>query len=607
MKNNFENKKATITARCLMLGRAFWETTKNHYGAITCSLFLTILIFAPLLFFPAVIKNEYQGINFTHIGTDVHLYLTRGKEVLDGYGLGSMVLKEGKNDQDQFFSYSDQILLAPIKLLGLAQKVDIVSVYNVYNFIGIFLLILLIYSLVLQLSGNKLLAIAASLFVVGGYSIIYFKTLFYNDFNVYTRLIYPYFSSLVVFSYLNLLVKSLKSDKLRYKIYSGLVFGLLFHIYFFAWSFALTLNASLFLIFILKKDYSSIKKVLFITLMGLALGAYNLFKLFLLFGSEAGKQLSYFQWMSYGHLPIFSKIGFISLLLAAVFWYKRKNDKNLSFILAVILSGWIVLNQQIITGRMLQYGHYYWYFIVPLSIIIDFYMIWFLIKSETLKKFLFIFLIAIAFINTAGGQYKSFFTTLEVKKYEQNYRPFIDFLNTKKEPSVILAGDEANEYLFTIYTSHDLFYHTAALYSHAPIQRLKDALFVFLYLNKESRNNAENYLLKISDNKAVASYCQGLYRSLEGYLSGLSYYDYTYKIATDDRGLNQKRLEIISQLSQEYEKTVLENNGIDGLLKKYEANYIVWDKNKNSEWDLGEIQGLEQVASHNNIYLYELR
>jgi len=585
----------------------FFEIVRNHYLAIICSLLLTVLIFAPLLAFPAVLGDKYQGINFTNLGTDAHLYLTRGKEALDGNGLGSMVLKEGKNDQDQFFSYSERILVFPIRLLGLAQKVDIVSVYNTYNFIGIFLLILLIYYLALQLSGNKLLSLTVSLFVVGGYSIIYWKTLFYNDFNVYARLIYPYISSLVLFSYLNLLVKSLKSDELRYKIYSGLVFGLLFYIYFFAWSFSLVLNASLFLIFLLKKDFPSVKKIFFISFLGLALGAYNLLKLFMMFGSEAGKQLSYFQWMSYGHLPIFSKIGFVSLLLFAFFWYKQRDDKNSPFFMAVILSSWIVLNQQIITGRMLQYGHYYWYFIVPLSIVIDFYMIWFLIKKEALRKFLGIFLIGIVFINTAGGQYRSFFTTLEVKKYEQNYRPLIDFLNNDKKPVVILVGDDVGGFLFTIYTSHDLFYHTAALYSHAPIQRLKDALFVFLYLNKESRNNAENYLLKISDNKAVASYCQGLYRSLEGYLSGLSYYDYTYKIATDDRGLNQKRLEIISQLSQEYEKTVLENNGIDGLLKKYEANYIVWDKNKNSEWDLGEIQGLEQVASHNNIYLYELR
>lgn len=587
--------------------RKIRNNIREHVWIIVCSFLLVILIFAPLLVFLSVIKNEYQGINIYHFGTDAHSYLTRGKEVLEGNNLGSPLLREGKDEQDPFFSYSEYILLAPIKLLGLEQKVDIVNVYNVCNFIGIFLLILLIYYLVLQLSGNKLLSLAVSLFVIGGYSIVYWKTLFYNDFNIYARGLNPYFSSLVLFSYLNLLVKSLKSIELKYKIFAALTFGLLFYVYFFSWSFTITFNAFLFLIFFIKKDFTSAKKILFISFIGLALGSYNLIKLFLSFNSEMGKQQSYFHWMSYGHLPIFSKIGFINLLLFVVFWYKQRSDRNSSFILAVILSGWIVLNQQIITGRMLQYGHYYWYFIVPLSIIVSFYMVWQLIENEKWKKYLFVFIIILVFVNTIGGQYKSFFTTFEAKKYEQNFRPIIDYLNRDKTPGVILTPtSQANSYLFAIYTPHNLFWHNVASISRVPIQRFKDALFVYSYLNKESRDNFSGYFEKIENYESKRSFYQGLYRNLEGYWSGYSFYEYNNKIVIDDKGLIQKRPAIINQLNEEYEKTVLENNGIDGLLKKYGVNYIVWDKNKNPEWDLTTIRGLKQVAQNNNIYLYNL-
>ena len=579
----------------------------SHKWIILCSFFMAILIFAPLIFFPIIIKEQYQGININHFGTDAHFYLTRGKEILDGNNLGSSLLREGKDEQDPFFSYSEYILLAPIKLLGLEQEVDVVIVYNFYNFIGIFLLILLVYYLVLQLSGDKLLSAAAALFMIGGYSIVYFKTLFYNDFNVYARLINPYVSSLALFFYLNLLVKSLKSIEAKYKILSALVFGLLFYVYFFAWSFAVVLNAFLFLIFFLKKDFTSVKKIIFISFIGLIFGFYNLINLFLSFNSEVGRQQSYFHWMSYGHLPIFSKIGFVSLLLFLVFWYKQKKDGNWPIVLATILSGWVVLNQQIITGRLLQYGHYYWYFIVPLSIVTGFYMIWQLIENEKWKKYLFVFIIILVFVNTVGGQYKSFFTTFEVKKYEQNFRPIINYLNADKTPGVILAPtSQVNSYLFAIYTPHDLFWHNAAPLSQVPIQRFKDALFAYSYINKESRNDFIGYFERTDDFGSNRSFYQRLYWNLEGYWSGFSYEDYNYKVATNDKDLSQKRPEIINQLNEEYEKMVSGNNGINELLKKYDVNYIIWDKNMDQEWDLSVIKGLKQVASHNNIYLYSI-
>jgi len=579
---------------------------KEHYLIIALSFLLVFLIFAPLLVFPYVIKNEYQGINFNRFGSDAHFYLTRGREVLDGHGLGDPLLKEGKDSRDIYSAYSEYILLAPIKLLGLAQKVNITAVYNIYNFIGVFFLIILVYLLVLQLSGNKLLSAAAALFMIGGYSIVYNKALFYSDFNVYARVIYPYFSSLIMFAYLNLLVAGLKSAELKYKIFAGLAFGLLFYIYFYAWTFILALNVFLLLIYIAKKNFAAAKKVLFIGLLGLALGSYYLIGLLATLNS--GHQASYFMMMSYGHKPIFSLIGFLTLILFAVFWYKRRDDKNMPFIFAIILGGWFALNQQVITGQMLQYGHYYWYFIVPLSIAISFYMIWRLITNKKLRKYLFLLLIAVVFLNTAGGQYKSFFANLEVKKYDQNFRPIIDALNRDKSAGVILAADGSDEYLFTIYTPHDLFWHSFALANLAPIDRAREALFVYFYFNNQARNDFKNYLLKIIADQDQGFMYQYLFRNLEGYQSGLSFYDYGNKFSADDQSLAQNRAALIDQLTKEYNEAVIKDGGINKILKKYGVNYIVWDKNKNPEWDLSFLgKNIREIASSNNIYLYQLQ
>ncbi|MEK6867305.1 MAG: hypothetical protein AABX98_00640, partial [Nanoarchaeota archaeon] len=403
---------------------------------------------------------------------------------------------------------------------------------------------------------------------------------------------------------MNFLVKSLNSEKLKHKIFAGIFFGLLFYIYFYGWSFALALNGCLWLILLFKKDFFAAKKVLGITIIGLALGAYNLIKLFLSLNSAAGKQTAYFMWAAYGRAPIFSKIGFIALIIFALYYfYKRRTDKNWPVILAVILSGWLALNQQIISGRIVQYGHYYFYFIVPLSIIISFYMVWQLLSNEKIKKYLFILLIALVFINTAGGQYKSFFVSYASKKHEQSYRPIIDVLNSDKKPGVILA-DVTNEYLFTIYTPHDLFWQQIATISQIPTQRLKDALFVYYYLNKEARNDFKNYLTNIGqDQKARGTYYKVLFRNLEGLRSGYDFYAYQKKVVAGDEELIRKRPVIIEELSREYEENVLKNKGINKILRQYGVNYIVWDKKNNPEWDLSGLESLKLLASNNNIYL----
>ncbi len=572
------------------------------------SFLLTLLIFAPLIAFPYVLGEDYKGININWFGTDSHFYLSRGQEVLEGHKLGNSLLREGKDGQDPYFTISEYILLTPVKLLGLADKVNVVTLYNTYNFIGVFILIILVYFFVWQLSGSKLLSITAALFAIGGYSLVYNKALFYRDFNVYARVIYPFFSSLILFIYLNFLVKSLKSEKLKFQIFAGLVFSLLFYIYFYAWSFALALGACMLLVLLLMKDFKNVKKILFISATGLLFGAYNLFQLFSSLGSAGGKQQAYFLLLAYGRAPIFSKIGFITLIIFAVYWFFQKRDKSMPLVLSIILAGWVALNQQIITGRMLQYGHYYFYFIVPMSIIVSLYMIWQIIKYEKLRKYLFMLLIAVVFINAMGGQYLSFIYTYDLKKYEQNFRPIINALNSDKTPGVILAGQE-NEYLFTIYTPHDLFWHGAATIYNAPIKRVKDAIFVYTYLGKNSRNNFKGFIEQMmAKNKSSAyAYDKGNYMSYEGYTLGYYYYDYLKKLAARDPELLAKREKLLTDLAAEYENLIKDNGqGIKNLLKDYGVNYIVWDKNKPLGWDLTFLGRLDELANFNNIYLYQV-
>lgn len=583
----------------------FLLLVKTHWLIIITALFLVFLIELPTLSFPFIIGDAYRGINIPISGANVHEYLVRGKEILEGHGLGSSTLREGKENEDYYFSISEYILVKPAIWLGFSSA-DITTIYVVDNFIGVFILILLIYSLVFQMSGgSKTLSAMTALFVIGGYSIVYNKSLFYNDFNMYGRATVPYIPSIFFFLYLNLLYKSLTSPKKKFIILSGIAFGLLFYIYFFAWTFSLAATATLLVLYLFRKDIRSAKKVLMILALGLLFGAYNLFRIFSFVNSPAGQNFSYYSWLMHTRSAVFSKIGFVTLILFIVFAFKRRADKNLVFILSLILAGWIALNQQLFTGKLLQYGHYYWYLIVPMSIVSGFYMFWFWLDSDRLRRVLFVLILAAVFLNTMVGQYRSALTGIDFKLYQQNFRPLIDYLETAPVQGVILATDEINETLFTIYTSHDLFWSSFALLDKTHPQRVRDALFVYAYLNKYSRDNFYDYFNKIIRNPDSDSFYKSLYFSIEGRASGLDFYIYMSTVANDPTILEDRRQKILMALSEEY-NTILKNGGVISLLKRYGVNFIFWDKNRNPEWDLSVLPDLKLVVENKQIYLYKL-
>jgi len=369
----------------------------------------------------------------------------------------------------------------------------------------------------------------------------------------------------------------------------------------------LALNGALFILYAVKKDYQQVKNIFTVTALGVLIGSYYLIQMALFFSSAVGKQSSYFHLSSYSHAPVFSKIGVVTFILWCIFAYKKKDNPHLVFILGLISAGWVSLNQQIITGRALQVGHYYWYFIVPISIIIGLYLLAELIKKEQRKKMFFLFIILLVFFHGGVGQYRSFLTTISAKLYEQNYRPLINAVKTDTKEGVILAADDELAYLFTIYTHHDLFWHTAAAITDVPFERFLDSLLVYLYLNKDARGDFSVYLAKIMADDSIGFFYKEDYKSIEGYLSGFDYYEYNKRLAVGDGVIKEKREQTLRLLNDRYVAVNLAEGGITGLLKKYKVNYIVWDKNNHPEWDLSFVGDKEEIAKNNNIILYKIK
>src|SRR3989344_4484659 len=346
------------------------------------AILLTLLIEATWMVFPLIAGKEiYRGINIPQFGTDQHYYLTRGNDVLDGHGLGNSLQHDGKTRPDTFFTLNERLLLTPLRVFGIADGTDVVWVYNLLNTVGVFIVCLLIYFFAFRFTGSQDVSLAAMVGIIGGYSIVFNHRLFYIDSNLYGRAMYPYLSSIGLFITLILLLNALKKHRPTDRVYAGIAYGALFYNYFFAWSFT-TVFLGIFcaLLFLWKRRIEAFTVVCIIAI-GLGIGSFNLFKLFGSLLSHTDRAVSYFHWLEHTHAPMMSIVAVVSLALFGFYAARKRSDPRLPFMLAIILASFVIVNQQVITGIRIQPGHFYWYFIVPLNILIAIVM-----ASELLRE-----------------------------------------------------------------------------------------------------------------------------------------------------------------------------------------------------------------------------
>src|SRR3989344_1130028 len=535
--------------------------------------FLTLLVEVQWVAYPFYAGEAYQGINIAHFGNDVHLYLSRAKEVLEGNGVGQPFLAEAKDLPDAFQSNTEQILLTPLRIIGL-DSVDVVTLYNILNTVGVFLLFVLIYLFIYALSADVLLAATCAIFAIGGYVLVQNGTvlmwilrgnsLVYGAPNIFGRSADPYTALVPLFGFLILTYRAatarferLSRNTLRpyaYVLGAGALLGLLFYDYFYAWTFALGFLGALTLTSLAWRKWHAALAAVAVGCIGVAIGAYKLVGFYQLFTSALGAQIAYFFLAEQSRALIASSTGIVVGLLMAVYFYVRRDDRNNFFLLALWMAGWIALEQQVITGKMVQYGHYYWYFVVPVSILLGIYMAVRLVPEGKRRWRVWLCggLIALAFLNTIAGQYKSFWPTVPEKMREQDFASILWKL--REMPKGVLFGDPGGDsynMLTTIYTAHDNYWIPAATQSAFPAERYKEALLVYLYVNKETRRDPTAYLKSVLATSAPSTYAD-MYEEVEGFMSGISLREYRSSPPPENPAILAVRPAFLSRIQEEY-------------------------------------------------------
>jgi len=579
----------------------------EHWPALGAALVTTLIVSGPVIAFPFVAGEAYRGINISRYGDDEHYYMTRMNEALAGHALGQPFLREGKDEQNAIFSYVEPALALPLWALGLAENMNAAAYVNILNGVGVFAVVLLMYAFTLRLTNNRFISVGAALFAVLGYSIIETKSLFFSGTNIYGRSFFPFASSVPFFAFLIALYDSLVSERRYAWVVAGVLAGLLMYAYFYAWTFAYAMLLALGVIFLLLGDWRSLLTVCRAGILGVALGAYNLMELFRFQTSPESVTVSFFQAHTLGRAAVMSKIGLGTISLAAVHTYLRERDRTTYFVWALIAAGWIALNQQLVSGRIVQYGHYYWYFIVPLSVFIGSYF-FARIFPQRLHAYFAAVLVALALFAGVGQQYRSFLAQYPAKLSEQRYAPVLAVLNEDQDGVVLTAASgETDVFLATIYTPHDLYWIPAASIYAYPEGRLQEALELHLYLNKDARKDPVGYLERaLAKGVSAQNTYVNLYIDLEGLRSGHDYYGYQRILKAGEVSFGGLRERLMKEIVSDYETRFRDPERLRTLLKERNVRYVLWDRENYPEWDLSVLGHIEELVSSDGLVLYRL-
>lgn len=280
----------------------------------------------------------------------------------------------------------------PARILGLSTP----QMMPVLSFLSAFLTALAMFWLIVSITENDLLALVGTMAVLVGSALIvglgainsFYEGGVSYPFFPYLRRYIPGLAFPFLFAFAACLWNGMKAvtDRERnvYSILSAFCFGALVFSYFYVWTSAAAILASLtlFILVFRTEDWKQDFKFLFVT------GVLCVISLipYVLLLSNRNQMMDKAQLLVFTRQPDLLQrveiIGFIVLTFITLALWQRftaLNDKKPYFIAAFAFAPFLVFNQQILTGRSLQPFHYEYYvinYVVMLAVVLIIAVFW---------------------------------------------------------------------------------------------------------------------------------------------------------------------------------------------------------------------------------------
>ena len=571
----------------------------NHKWAIFIALVIAVIAAYPQIFFHYDIKPDYRGIDIIGAAEDEFAFLTRVREVQDGHPtLSSPYHKEGKDTPYLFMP------LAPMMVayLGKIFSLDFNNTILLSRFFFPFVVFLIIYGFLLLLTKEKLTAIAISAAFLLLNSLFNTKALQLlsgqspaTNYLTLTWPVNPVLTWFFFFAFLLFFWLFLERKQWRWGIVSTVLLGLSFYSYLYTWTFLYVFCGVLLLIFLFQKKWPDVKRIGLVLLGAFLIAIPYLLNVYraLIHTNPSLEEMSKRHGLIENPVPV---LGFLvpSLFIIFLLFFPRKWRERYFFSLALLITPFIVLNQQLITGINLSSGHYHWFFHKPLAMIfllIIFFSYLSQKKWEFLRKLSAILLITASIGLGLFIQNTSYEANKSEAIYYQRYGPIVDWLNAnaQKEEVVFANADISN--LIVIYTPLNVFHvmpEIVTISFAASEDRLLNTLFLLYRLDGVGEDEAQEVFFK--DRAQISWSIYGIYyRENAG----------AYANIPD---------EVIQDIVQKYQESFSFSTAdfLYNLWNKYQVNYLIWDKEQNPQWHLDQYQFLKKAADIGDFTIYQI-
>lgn len=577
------------------------QLLKNHKWAVIFALLAGLIVAFPQIYFSYNNADQYQGIYVATTDNEFS-YLARIQEVRDGhFGLGNAISKDGKEDP-YIQAPLGEILIA---YLGKIFFLDLNGSILLARVLFTFLIFLCIYGLVFLFTKKKTTAVAAAIAVCLAKSLLSrggimallsggSPTTLFLDFY---RPVQPQASTLFFFAFLLLFwiffdtSTQLSVKKRRFfGIVSALILGSSFYIYPYTWSFLYVFLGVLCLILLFQRKWPDVKRIILLALGGIIIAIpyfLNIYKSTLQpYFVEVSRRFGLVE----THQLV---LGFLvpSLFVIFLLFFPRKWRERYVFSLALLIAPFIVLNQQLITGRDFHSGHYHWFIHQPLAIIflviIAFYWAEKLLKKAYIPKILTLLVIGASIYTGTIIQAASYNASRDQILYDQRYSPVIKWFNAHAQKDEVFLADPHQGDVLSVYTPLNAFYnYRSCIYFSASNERIINALFLFYRLNGLAGEDAKDLFFQKQERYRLVKDIYGIYyRDMVGDAAGIPD-------------------EVLLSLVEKYKDFL--RIPLDMFLVANDVEYITWDTKNYPRWQLDQYSFLDNIYNEGDFKIYQI-
>jgi hypothetical protein len=303
-------------------------------------------------------------IGYPSFGQDEMHYVARAHAIWQGKNPAAAFISTTSGVKDGLGNFAEHIFFLPSKLIGI-NRLPFPDYFYSVLFISSFLSLASCYYFFKFLTKSRIVGASVALVFIYFSQFVDLSGVHFPVIPMFNRWPTPILHYFLIF----LLLRILLDPNLRYRrILGAFTFAFGFYLYLYSWQTLTALIASAILISIVTRNSNEMKQLFIITLGGILLAMPAILGILQLVLSSRSEGLLRFVFrQEESHVPITDKMSYLLCLFALAAWIKRKHTNQiiLRFVFLCALAGLIVSNQQVLTGKVIQPGHFHWYFIAP--------------------------------------------------------------------------------------------------------------------------------------------------------------------------------------------------------------------------------------------------